>query len=492
MAVNIKKDFGRRKPDLNTMVFGKIPPQAPEFEEDVLGAIMLEKDLMDMVIEILPSADCFYVDAHQKIFGAMLTMTKAGTPIDLLTTMEYLNKVSELEIVGGAYYLTKLTSAVVSAAHVEAHARIIKEKYLMREMIRIGGATVGDAYSDETDVFDLMERLHGEVYDLSTQQVKKDYQQIGKVVMENQKNMDIQRNSAEDFTGVPTGFKDIDHLTKGWQKTDLIILAARPAVGKTAFALNLAMNAATHSVKPFPIAIFSLEMSSEQLEKRLRANHATIELSKVIHPKLMSEAEYEIAIRKGNEIAQMPIYIDDSAGISIFEMKSKARRMKKLHGIELIIVDYLQLMKGDRSKNSNREQEISSISRELKILAKELEVPVIALSQLNRGVEARQDNKPKLSDLRESGAIEQDADIVCFLYRPSDEEVKQDATLTNMAYIDFQKHRNGSIDKIPLTFYGKYQRWQDMKEYDPFDNTPPDNPNAGMPTRLPEDDTVPF
>lgn len=474
------------------LIYGKIPPQATEIEQAVLGAIILERDKLEDILSYLHTQECFYDNANSIIYGAIRQLFAKGMPVDLLTVTEELRRTGELDTVGGAYYITQLTMRVVSSAHVEAHARIVKEKYLLREMIRIGGKTVSAGYEDATDVFELMETLHGEVYDLSTQQVKKDYAHISAVVKENQLNMEAQRSSDSEFTGVPTGFKDIDRLTRGWQNTDLIVLAARPGVGKTAFALNLALNAAKQG---YPIAIFSLEMSSEQLEKRLKANYAGVELPKIIYPKLMSEAEYMLTITKGNELASLPIYVDDTAGLSMFELKSKARRMKKLHDIRVLIVDYLQLMKGEKSKNGTREQEISFISRELKVLAKDLDVPVIALSQLNRGVEARQDNKPKLSDLRESGAIEQDADIVGFLYRPSDEEIKQDASLQHLAYIDFQKHRNGSTEKLPLSFYGLYQRWEDIKPLDPF-GEPPFKANAGMPTRLPykqdDDDDAPF
>lgn len=484
------KDFKSARADLSTLVYGKIPPQAPDMESAVLGAMMLEKEAQEICFEILPFPECFYVDAHQKIFKAAKGLGLRGMPIDLLTLTDELRRLGELEIIGGAHYLMQLTFGVVTGAHIEAHCRIVMEKYMQRELIRISGETINQAYEDSSDVFELIENVQSDVNDLTLKNIKKDFIPISNVVKDVQSEMEVQRNQKHDFTGVPTGMESIDRLTRGWQKTDLIILAARPAVGKTAFILNLAYNAAVSPIKSCPVGIFSLEMGRGQLIKRIISRVSNIELDKILNPKQMMAEEYNLAVKFGNEVANCPIVIDDTAGLSIFELRSKARRMVKKNGVELIIVDYLQLMKAHAGFKGNREQEISMISREMKILAKELEIPIIALSQLNRGVESRQDNKPKLSDLRESGAIEQDADIVCFLYRPTPGEIAQDASLANMAYVDFQKHRNGGLEKIPLSFYGQYQLWEEQKKFEPYQF---DNPRAGFQNRRePFKDEAPF
>lgn len=456
---NINKDRSktRRKSalDLSTMVYGKVPPQAKELEEAVLGAIMLEKSAFDTVIEIL-KPECFYVEAHQRIFRSMQSLAQKSMPIDLLTVVEELRIKEELEMVGGPYAVTKLTNAVVSSANIETHSRIILQKFIQRELIRISGEIIGDAYEDSTDVFDLLDDAESKLFEITNNHLRKNFDSIDTVLVKTIQRIEDMRNRQEDITGVPTGFPSLDKLTYGWQNTDLIILAARPAVGKTAFALNLARNAAMNPSKPTPVAFFSLEMSSGQLVQRILSAESEIWLEKIARGK-MEEHEMKQLYKRGIErLANAPIFIDDTAALNIFELRAKCRRLKNKHNVGLILIDYLQLMSGTgENRNTNREQEISRISRDLKGLAKELQVPIIALSQLSRAVESRKEgNKmPQLSDLRESGAIEQDADMVMFIYRPE----YYDLTSNEMGesnkgetHIRIAKHRNGSLDTIKL------------------------------------------
>ncbi|MCY7291069.1 MAG: replicative DNA helicase [Ferruginibacter sp.] len=418
---NFNKDKLRRKPLLETgnMVFGKIPPQAKDLEEAILGAIMLEKSAFDTVIEIL-NPECFYVEAHQKIYKAMQSLQIKNLPIDLLTVVEELKFKEELDFVGGPYAVTKLTNVVVSSANIEAHARIVLQKFIQRELIRISGEIIGEAYEDSTDVFDMLDTAETKLFEITNNHLRRNFDDIATVLVKTINRIEEMRNRQDEMTGVPTGFPSLDRLTYGWQPTDLIILAARPSVGKTAFALNLARTAALHPTKPTAVGFFSLEMSSSQLVQRILSAESEIWLEKIARGKL-EEHEMKQLYKKGIEkLSKAPIFIDDSAALNIFELRAKCRRLKNKHNIGMIIIDYLQLMSGSADRNSNREQEISKISRDLKGLAKELQVPIIALSQLSREVEKRKEgNKiPQLSDLRESGAIEQDADMVMFLYRP--------------------------------------------------------------------------
>src|SRR5215207_3889620 len=389
---------------------------------------MLEKKAFDAVVEIL-KPECFYVDAHQRIYRAMQGLANKSQPIDILTVVEELRTREELDLVGGPYYVTKLTNAVVSSANIEAHSRIVLQKFIQRELIRISGEIIADAYEDSTDVFDLLDQAESKMYEVTSNHLKNNYETIDSVLVKTIQRIEDLRHKNEDISGVPSGFKGLDRITYGWQNTDLIILAARPSVGKTAMALNLARSAALHPTKSTPVALFSLEMSAGQLVQRILAAESEIHLEKISRGK-MEEHEMKQLYAKGiQRLAQAPIYIDDTAALNIFELRAKCRRLKNKHNVGLIIIDYLQLMSGTgENRNGNREQEISNISRNLKSLAKELQVPIIALSQLSREVEKRKDgNKmPQLSDLRESGAIEQDADMVCFLYRPEYYDITQD------------------------------------------------------------------
>jgi replicative DNA helicase len=455
---NLNRDRKNRRknaPDLSTLVYGKIPPQSKELEEAVLGAIMLEKSAFDTVIEIL-KPECFYVEANQRIFRSMQGLAQKSLPIDLLTVVEELKIREELDLVGGPYYVTRLTNAVVSSANIESHSRIILQKFIQRELIRISGEIIGDAYEDSTDVFDLLDEAESKLFEITNNHLRKNFDSIDTVLVKTIQRIEDMRNRQEDVTGVPSGYHSLDRITYGWQNSDLIILAARPSVGKTAFALNLARNAALHPTKPTPIAFFSLEMSAGQLVQRILSAESEIWLEKIARGK-MEEHEMQQLYKKGiQRLAQAPIFIDDTAALNIFELRAKCRRLKNKHNVGLIIIDYLQLMSGTgENRNSNREQEISTISRNLKGLAKELQIPIVALSQLSREVEKRKEgNKmPQLSDLRESGAIEQDADLVMFLYRPEYYDITSNEfgeSNKGETHVRIAKHRNGSLETIKL------------------------------------------
>lgn len=455
---NLNKDRAksRRKSslDLSTMVYGKVPPQAKDLEEAVLGAIMLEKSAFDVVAEIL-KPECFYIDAHQRIFKVMQGLQQKNQPIDILTVVEELRTREELETVGGPYFVTRLTNSVVSSANIEAHGRIILQKFIQRELIRISGEIISDSYEDSTDVFDLLDEAEGKLFEITNNHLRKNFDKIDDVLVKTVQRIEDMRHKNEDITGVPTGFPTLDKVTYGWQNTDLIILAARPSVGKTAFALNLARNAALNPLKPTGVAFFSLEMSAGQLVQRILSAESEIWLEKIARGKLEEHEMKQLYAKGIQRLSTAPIFIDDTAALNIFELRAKCRRLKNKHNVGLIIIDYLQLMSGATGGNTNREQEISNISRNLKGLAKELQVPIIALSQLSRAVESRKEgNKiPQLSDLRESGAIEQDADMVMFLYRPEYYDINQNEmgeSNKGETHVRIAKHRNGSLENVKL------------------------------------------
>jgi replicative DNA helicase len=458
----------RRKPslDMSTMVYGKVPPQAKELEEAVLGAVMLEKSAFDTISEII-KPECFYVEANQLIYQAMQALQQKSQPIDILTVVEELKFREQLDAVGGPYYVTKLTNSVVSTANIDAHARIVLQKFIQRELIRISGEIIGDAYEDSTDVFDLLDESETKMFNITNNYLKKNFDDIGNVLAKTINRIDELRTKTDDISGVPSGFPTLDRVTYGWQPTDLIILAARPAVGKTAFALNLARNAALHPTLPRAVGFFSLEMGASQLVQRILSAESEIKMEKISRGKLENH-EYEQLLSKGiKKLEVAPIFIDDTAALNIFEFRAKARRLVNKHKVGLIIIDYLQLMSGTMDGKGNREQEISNISRNLKALAKELNVPIIALSQLSRAVETRKESKmPQLSDLRESGAIEQDADMVMFIYRPEYYEVMNNEhgeSTHGETHIRIAKHRNGSLETIKLRAkldIQKFEEWE--------------------------------
>ncbi len=479
--------------DANTLLYGRVMPQANELEEAVLGAILVDRDGLPSVIELLKK-ESFYKDTHALIYETMLELFEKSQPIDLLTVHEALKKKKALEEIGGVNYLLDLTNKVASAANIEYHARIVAQKFIQRELIRVSTITIKDAYSDELDVFELLDIAEQNLYEITDTNLNTGYEKLSALAIKTRREIEEVGAKEEGLTGVTTGFTDLDRLTSGWQRSDLIIIAARPGMGKTAFTLSLASNAAKAGKG---VAIFSLEMANTQLVQRFIAMDASINSHKLRNGKL-SPTEWEQLNRTVDNMADMPIYIDDTPAINIFELRAKCRRLKQNNDIELIIIDYLQLMTAAPNQSKgNREQEISSISRALKGLAKELNVPVIALSQLSRAVETRSGSKrPILSDLRESGAIEQDADIVTFIYRPGYYEMEEDfETPQDLAEIIVAKHRNGGLDTIELRFIPQFVRFENgnfNKFYNSEDNSDFRDPMTSyrtLPSRMNDDDS---
>ena len=506
-----------RKFDKSTLINlerGKIPPQSVDLEEVVLGAMMIDKKGVDEVIDIL-HPDVFYKDAHRHIYEAIFKLFETSEPVDLLTVSSQLKKDGKLEAIGGDFYLIKLTQKVASSAHIEFHARIILQKYIQRSLIKISNEIIEEAYDDATDVFDLLDNAESKLYDVTQGNLKRSAETAQNLVIQAKKRIEEIANK-EGLSGVPSGFDKVDKLTSGWQPSDLIIVAARPGMGKTALTLSMARNMAVNN--NIPVAFFSCEMSSVQLITRLISSETGLSSEKLRTGKL-EKHEWEQLNVKVKSLEKAPLFIDDTPSLSIFDLRAKARRLASQHGIKLIIIDYLQLMTaGGSQKGGNREQEISTISRNLKALAKELNVPVIALSQLSRAVETRGGSKrPLLSDLRESGAIEQDADIVSFIYRPEyykiDEWDDEERSPTQgQGEFIVAKHRNGGLENIRLKFIGQLGKFDNLDDFDsPFEfqskmNANEDNPfitknlpdaneafgssmNEGF---LPDDNDVPF
>ena len=433
-------------------------------EEAVLGALMLEKDAYSIISDLL-KPDSFYKTEHQLIFKAIQELALAQEPIDMLTVINQLKTDGTLEEIGGPYMIADLTSKVGSAAHVEYHARIVAQKAQARQLISYAGKIEAEAFDETTDIDALMQRAEGELFQLSQHNIKKDTQQIDPIISEALKKIEDASNRAEGLSGLATGYHDLDAMTSGWQNTDLIIIAARPAMGKTAFALSMVKNMAVNY--KIPVAIFSLEMSNLQLVNRLLQNVCEINGEKVKSGRL-SQEEWLQLITKSKELEGAPIFVDDTPSLSVFELRTKARRLVKEHGVKCIMIDYLQLMNASGMQFGSREQEVSNISRSLKGLAKELNIPILALSQLNRGVENRPGgSRPQLSDLRESGAIEQDADMVCFIHRPEYYKIYEDEKgndLRGLAEIIIAKHRSGSVGDVRLRFRGEFVRFQNLDE----------------------------
>lgn len=448
--------------------FGKLPPQAPEIEEAVLGALMLEKDAFAIVSDLL-RPESFYKPEHAKIYQAICDLEMGNKPIDMHTVTEQLRKNGVLDEVGGPYYITNLTAKVASAAHLEYHARIIAQKSLARDIITISSEIQTQAFDEETDIDELIQSAEQNIFEVSQRNIKSDVQQINPIVKEAIKRIEIARTQEGGLSGISSGFTELDKFTYGWQRSDLIIIAARPAMGKTAFVLSMAKNIAIDNNKN--VAVFSLEMSNIQLVNRLLMNVCEIEGDKIKTGKL-EEDEWERLTQSLKKLDKAPFFIDDTPSLSIAELRSKARRLKSEHKIDIIIIDYLQLMNaGLSNKFGSREQEVSMISRSLKALAKELDIPIIALSQLNRGVENRagsEGKRPQLSDLRESGAIEQDADMVCFIHRPEYYKITEDPntseSLIGIGEIIIAKHRNGAVGDVRLRFKASYARFENLSD----------------------------
>lgn len=447
---------------------GKLPPQVLELEEAVLGAMMIDKKGVDDVIDIL-QPDAFYKDAHKHIFEAIVQLFTETQPIDLLTVSAQLKKNGKLEVAGGDFYLIQLTQKIASSAHIEFHSRIILQKFIQRSLIRISSEIIEASYDETADVFDLLDQAESKLYEVTQGNIKRSSETAQSLVLQAKKRIE-EIAGKEGLSGVETGFTNLDKLTSGWQPSDLIIIAARPAMGKTAFVLSMARNIAIEF--GHGVALFSLEMASVQLITRLISSETGLSSEKLRTGKLEPH-EWEMLSTKVKNLEKAPLYIDDTPSLSIFDLRAKCRRLVSQHNIKIVIVDYLQLMTagGNGKGGGNREQEISTISRNLKALAKELNVPVIALSQLSRAVETRGSSKrPLLSDLRESGAIEQDADIVSFLYRPEyykiDEWDDDEASPTaGQAEIMIAKHRNGGIENVRLKFIGHLGKFDNLDDF---------------------------
>jgi len=454
------------KSNLANFEIGKIPPQALDLEEAVLGAIMVEKDAVISILDVI-KPESFYKETNQIIFKAIIDLSTHLEPIDLLTVTEELRKRNQLEEVGGPVYLAQLTSKVGSAAHLEFHAKIIAQKYIQRELIRVSSEIQNRAFDDSLDVDDLLDYSEMELFKVAEGNIKRETAQINVLVKQALKNIEEAGKREDGLSGVPSGFSELDRMTSGWQRSDLVIIAARPSMGKTAFVLSMARKMAVDHKTA--VAFFSLEMSNIQLVNRLIVSESGIPSEKIRNGKL-DPHEWTQLVVKIKDLTEAKIFIDDTPALSIFEFRAKCRRLKAQYDVGIIVIDYLQLMTGPVETKGNREQEVSTISRSLKAIAKELNVPIIALSQLNRSVETRGGNKrPQLSDLRESGAIEQDADVVIFIHRPEyygfleDEEGN---SLAGLAEIILSKHRNGAVGDIKLRFEKEMARFSDFDDVD--------------------------
>jgi len=467
ITIHIEMAERKKKPAVNinelNAEYGKVPPQAVELEQAVLGALMLEKGTEIQVMDIL-TAESFYNEAHKIIFKCIVDLSTKHDPIDILTVTEHLRKNGQLDEVGGPFYITQLTSRVASASHIEFHSRIIAQKHIQRELIRVSSEIQNKAFDSSIDVNDLLDFSEKELFNIAYGNIKKETSKIDNIIKESIRQIEEASKREDGLSGVPSGFTKLDRMTSGWQKSDIVIVAARPSMGKTAFVLSMTRNVAILYKRP--VAIFSLEMSSVQLVNRLIVAETELSSDKIKTGKL-ENYEWEQLYYKLTNLTESPIFIDDTPAISLYELRAKCRRLKIQNDIQLIIIDYLQLMSGPQETKGNREQEVSHISRGLKAIAKELNVPIIALSQLNRSVEMRAgDKRPQLSDLRESGAIEQDADLVLFIHRPEKYGLHEDAegnSTKGVAEIIIAKHRNGAIGDVRLRFREELAKFEDLE-----------------------------
>ena len=464
-----------------SQIDGKLQPQAIELEKAVLGALMIDNESLSDAIDSL-QAEYFYAPKHQKIFEAIVNLFNNTQPVDILTVSEELKRMEMFKEIGGLGYISELTNNVSSSSNTEFHARIIAEKFIKRSLINISRKISNDAFDDSVDIFDLLNDAEANLFTVTEGTLRKSYDKMSSLIKGALENIETLRNKEDGLSGVPSGFTNVDRVTSGWQKSDLVIVAARPGMGKTAFALTMARNVAVdHNT---PIGFFSLEMSSEQLVNRLIASEAELGASKLRKGDLADHEMVQLH-EKIKHLSEAPIFIDDTPGLSIFELRAKARRLVKNHGVGIIMIDYLQLMTAGGT-GGNREQEISTISRSLKGIAKELKIPVIALSQVNRGVESRTgvgSKRPMLSDLRESGAIEQDADIVTFIYRPEYYKIYEwdnGDDSRGQGELIIAKHRNGSLNNVRLKFTGEFAKFSDLDYFDGGDYENEDGNNSSM------------
>lgn len=460
------RNYTRKNTSPQKDEYGHLQPQEPELEKVVLGALMIETDAYSLVSEIL-KPESFYEHRHQLIYEAIRQLNIEQKPVDILTVAEKLKRNGNLEEVGGPFYITQLSGMVASSAHIEYHARIIAQKFLARELITYTSGIQTKAFDATQDIDILMQEAEGKLFEISQQNLKKDYTQIDPVIKDAYEMLQKAAARSDGLSGISSGFRDLDKMTSGWQNSDLVILAARPAMGKTAFALSMAKNIAID--QKIPMAFFSLEMANVQLVNRLVSNVCEVSGEKIKSGQLEPHewGQLDIKIR---ELYGAPLFVDDTPSLSVFELRTKARRLVREHGVRLIMIDYLQLMNASGMSFGSRQEEVSTVSRSLKGLAKELNIPILALSQLNRGVEKRdgdEGKRPQLSDLRESGAIEQDADMVLFIHRPEYYHIYQDQQgrdLRGKAEIIIAKHRNGAVGDVLLQFKGAYARFQDPHE----------------------------
>ncbi len=477
---------------------GRMPPQAVEVEQSVLGAMLLETEAIARAVEVLPQHS-FYDSRHRKVYQAILSLFDRNNPVDLVTVSEELKRRGELEDVGGAYYLTELTAKVATSANVEYHARIIAEKSLLRQFIEVASLLVGRAYEPGFDAFELLDEAEREIFQISDSQLRKSASPIKDIIKRTIERLESLHGREGGVTGVPSGFTRLDGMTGGWQPADLIIIAARPSMGKTAMSLSMARNAALHPTNPVGVAYFSLEMSADQIAQRMLTSEARVD-AQAARTGRMSQHDWSNLARAASTLANASIHIDDTPGLSILELRAKCRRLKAEHNIGLVIVDYLQLMHGSGlGRTSNREQEIAQISRSLKALAKELNVPVVALAQLSRAVETRGgDKRPMLSDLRESGSIEQDADVVAFLYRAERYGITVDEngnSTEGVGEVIIGKQRNGPIGTVEVAFVERYARFDNLTTYYAHPDAPDmpgDGYDAPPPALPPPTDDAPF
>lgn len=452
---------------MNDVFADRLPPQNIEAEQAVLGAILLEPSALTTASEILIPED-FYRAAHQKIFRTMLQLSDRGEPVDLVTVTSELADANALEEIGGVSYLTELANAVPTAANVQYYAKIVEEKSILRRLIRTATSIAQDGYTREDEVEDVLSEAERKILEVSQRKNTSGFQNIKDVLVQAYDNIEMLHNRKGEITGIPTGFIELDRMTAGFQRSDFIIVAARPSVGKTAFALNIAQNVATRTGEN--VAIFSLEMGAQQLVMRMLCAEGNINAQNLRTGKLTPEDWGKLTMAMGS-LSNAGIFIDDTPNIRVSEIRAKCRRLKQEQGLGMVLIDYLQLIQGSGRNRENRQQEVSEISRSLKALARELDVPVIALSQLSRSVEQRQDKRPMMSDLRESGSIEQDADIVAFLYR--DDYYDKESENKNIIEIIIAKQRNGPVGTVQLAFVKEYNKFVNLERRFDDANVPP-------------------
>ncbi|MDR0728808.1 MAG: replicative DNA helicase, partial [Prevotellaceae bacterium] len=464
MAKTTKPPLTKRTIESIALEAGKMPPHAPDLEKAVLGALMLERDAIDEVQDLL-TPKTFHNEHHEKIFVAIQTLSQRHEPIDMLTVAQELKKKGDLDVVGGPYYLSQLTMTVGSAAHVEYHAKLLSEKYIQRQLITASSEIQRDAFEEDANVTALLDEAQQKIFEIAEENIHRETEHVNIIIERAIKALEEVQAKEEGFIGIPSGFTKLDRVTQGWQPSDLIIVAARPSMGKTAFVLSMARNITVdHNI---PVAFFSLEMSSEQLVKRLMTSEADIASEKIRGGVKMEAYEWQQLEAGLRKLREAPLYIDDTPALSIYEFRSKARKLVAAHKVQMICIDYLQLMTGPPELQKGiREQEVSAISRSLKAIAKDLNVPIVALSQLNRSVEARERSKkrPQLNDLRESGAIEQDADLVLFIHRPEYFGMTEDesgSSTQGLAEIIIAKHRNGATADVQLRFLSDQAKFVD-------------------------------